>query len=86
MLVALPVIVYASTASPGSPFQIRSTAAGRWLLGLPSVLWLIAAQWNSRLRKDRPVLDVFRIFLGGLTGVAFILAGGAICSGIMDSC
>lgn len=85
MLIAPAAIVYAPTASPDSLLQKRASVTGRWMLGLPPVLFgffhfigirvfaTIVPHWMS-----------FGYFWAGLTGIAFILAGGAICSGIMD--
>jgi uncharacterized membrane protein len=85
MLVAPAAIVYVSTASPDSLLQKRAAIAARWMLGLPPVLFgifhlidlrvfaSIVPQWNS-----------FGYFWAGLTGIAFILAGVAICLGIKD--
>ncbi len=85
MLVALPVIVYASTAAPDSPLQKRATVAGRWLLGLPPVLFGLFHLIGIRVFASIvPHWISFGYFWAGLTGVAFILAGGAICSGLMD--
>jgi hypothetical protein len=85
MLVALPVIVYASTASPDSPLQKRAAVTARWMLGLPPILFglshLIAIRGFASIV---PHWMGFGSFWAGLTGIAFILAGGAICSGIMD--
>jgi len=69
-LVAPATIVFASTAAPDSPLQKRAGLAARWMLGLPPVFF--------------GLLHLAGKFLGALTGVAFILAGGAICFGIMD--
>jgi uncharacterized membrane protein len=85
MLVAPAAIVYASSASPDSLFEKRTAIAARWMLGLPPVLFgsfhlaairvfaTIVPQWMP-----------FRNFWAVLTGIAFILAGIAICSGIKD--
>jgi hypothetical protein len=85
MLVAPPVIVYASTASPDSPLQKRAAVTARWMLGLPPILFglshLIAIRGFGSIV---PHWMGFGSFWAGLTGIAFILAGGAICSGIKD--
>jgi hypothetical protein len=84
MLVAPAAIVYTST-SADSLSQKRAAIAARWMLGLPPIIFglfhliglrifaTIVPQWMS-----------FGYFWAALTGIAFILAGGAICSGIMD--
>jgi hypothetical protein len=88
MLVAPAAIVYAantSSASPDSLLQKRAVVAARWMLGLPPVIFglfhliglrvfaTIVPQWMS-----------FGYFWAALTGIAFILAGCAICAGIKD--
>jgi hypothetical protein len=85
MLVAPAAILYASTASPDSLLQRRATIAARWMLGLPPIIFgsfhlaaihvfaSIVPHWMS-----------FGYFWAALTGIAFILAGIAICSGIKD--
>ena len=85
MLVAPAVIVYASTASPDSPLQKRAAIAARWLLGLPPVLFGLFHFIGIRVFASIvPHWMSFGYFWAGLTGIAFILAGGAICSGTMD--
>jgi uncharacterized membrane protein len=86
MLVAPAAILYASTASPGSLLQKRAAIAARWMLGLPPIIFglfhlaairvfaTIVPQWMS-----------FGYFWAALTGIAFLLAGSAICSGIKDA-
>jgi uncharacterized membrane protein len=85
MLVAPAAIVYASTASPDSLLQKRAAIAARWMLGLPPVLFglfhLTAIRFFASIV---PHWIPFGYFWAVLTGIAFILAGSAICSGIMD--
>jgi uncharacterized membrane protein len=85
LLVAPAAIIYAYTASPDSLLQQRTAIAARWMLGLPPIIFgsfhltsihvfaSIVPQWMP-----------FGYFWAVLTGIAFILAGSAICSGIMD--
>ena len=84
-LVAPAAIVYASIGSPDSLLQRRAAIAARWMLGLPPIVFglfhlgaihvfaSIVPQWMG-----------FGSFWAVLTGIAFFLAGCAICSGIMD--
>src|ERR1700733_2178714 len=84
MLVAPAAIIYASAASPDSLLEKRAAIAARWMLGLPPILFgsfplaaihvfaSIVPQWMR-----------FGSFWAVLTGIAFILAGVAICSGKM---
>jgi hypothetical protein len=85
MLIAPAAILYFSAASPDSQAQKRAAVAARWMLGVPPVIFglfhlialrvfaTIVPQWMS-----------FGSFWAALTGMAFVLAGVAICSGIKD--
>jgi uncharacterized membrane protein len=85
MLVAPAAIVYASTASPDSPLQRRAATAARWMLGLPPIVFgLFHLAAIHGFASIVPQWMPFRDFWAALTGVAFVLAGSAICSGIMD--
>ena len=85
MLVAPAAIVYASTASPDSMLQKRAAIAARWMLGLPPVIFGLFHLTSIRIFASIvPHWMSFGYFWAGLTGIAFLLAGGAICSGIMD--
>jgi hypothetical protein len=85
MLVAPAAIVYASTASPDSLLQKRAAIAARWMLGLPPVIFGLFHLTAVRVFASIvPHWMSFGSFWAVLTGIAFILAGGAICSGIMD--
>jgi hypothetical protein len=85
MLVAPAAIVYASTASPDSLLQKRAAIAARWMLGLPPVLFGLFHLIGIRVFASIvPHWMSFGYFWAVLTGIAFILAGCAICSGIMD--
>jgi len=85
MLVAPAAIVYASTASPDSLLQKRAAIAARWMLGLPPVIFGLFHLTSIRIFASIvPHWMRFGYFWAALTGIAFILAGSAICSGIMD--
>src|SRR5580698_8317012 len=86
MLVAPAAIVYyASAASPDSLLQKRAAIAARWMLGLPPVIFGLFHLIGLRVFASIvPHWMSFGYFWAALTGIAFILAGGAICSGIMD--
>jgi hypothetical protein len=85
MLVAPAAIVYVSTASPDSLLQKRVAMAARWMLGLPPVLFGIFHIVGLRVFASIvPHWMSFGYFWAALTGIAFILAGYAICSGRMD--
>ena len=85
MLLAPAAIVYASITSPDSLFEKRAAIAARWMLGLPPVLFGIFHLIGIRVFATIvPQWMPFGYFWAGLTGIAFILAGIAICSGKMD--
>ena len=84
MLVAPAAIVYASTASPAS-LQERAAIAARWMLGLPPIIFGLFHLTSIRVFASIvPQWMRLGTFWAGLTGIAFVLAGSAICSGIMD--
>jgi hypothetical protein len=85
MLVAPAAIVYASAASPDSLLQKRAAIAARWMLGLPPVIFGLFHFIGMRVFASIvPHWMSFGYFWAGLAGIAFFLAGCAICSGIMD--
>jgi hypothetical protein len=85
MLVAPAAIFYVSAASPDSRLQERAAIAARWMLGLPPILFGLFHLIGIRVFATIvPHWMSFGYFWAGLTGIAFILAGGAICSGIME--
>jgi len=85
MLIAPVAFVYASTASSNSLLQKRAVIAARWMLGLPPVIFGLFHLISIRVFASIvPHWMSFGYFWAALTGVAFLLAGGAICLGIMD--
>jgi hypothetical protein len=85
MLIAPVAFVYASTASSNSLLQKRAVIAARWMLGLPPVIFGIFHVIGIRVFASIvPHWMSFGYFWAALTGIAFFLAGCAICSGIMD--
>jgi hypothetical protein len=85
MLVAPAAIVYAFPGSPDSLLQKRAAIAARWMLGLPPVIFGLFHLTSIRIFASIvPHWMSFGYFWAGLTGIAFLLAGSAICSGIMD--
>ena len=85
MLVAPAAIVYASTASHDPLVQKRAAIAARWMLGLPPVLFGLFHLVGLRVFASIvPHWMSFGYFWAGLTGIAFILAGIAICSEVLD--
>src|SRR5277367_2218615 len=85
MLIAPAAIVYASTASPDSLLQRRAAIAARWMLGLPPIVFGLFHLIGLRVFATIvPHWMSFGYFWAALTGIAFFLAGIAICAGIMD--
>lgn len=86
MLIAPAVIiVYACAALPDSPSQKRAVIAARWMLGLPPIVFGLFHLTSIRIFASIvPQWMQFGSFWAALTGIAFILAGCAICSGIKD--
>jgi hypothetical protein len=85
MLVAPAAIIYASSASPDSLLQKRAAIAARWMLGLPPVIFGLFHLTSIRVFASIvPHWMSFGYFWAALTGIAFFLAGIAICSGIVD--
>ena len=85
MLVAPAAILYTSIIAPDSLLQKRAAIAARWMLGLPPILFGLFHLIGIRVFATIvPHWMPFGYFWAGLTGIAFILAGIAICSGIKD--
>lgn len=85
MLIAPAAIVYASIAAPDSPVQARTTTAARWMLGLPPIVFGLLHLLGIRIFASIvPQWMGFGHFWAAFTGIAFLLAGAAICSGIKD--
>jgi hypothetical protein len=85
MLVAPAAIVYVSTASPDSHLRKRAAIAARWMLGVPPIIFGLFHLLGLRVFASIvPHWMSFGYFWAALTGIAFFLAGCAICSGIRD--
>jgi hypothetical protein len=85
MLVAPAAIVYVSTASPYSLLQKSAAIAARWMLGVPPIIFGLFHLFGLRVFASIvPHWMSFGYFWAALTGIAFFLAGCAICSGIKD--
>jgi len=87
LLAAPALIVYAYTASPGFLSQKRAVLAARWMLGLPPIIFGLFHLTSIRLFATF-VPQWIRFgaghFWAAFAGVAFLLAGCGICSGIKD--
>ena len=69
----------------GFPVAKRAAIAARWMLGLPPVVFGLFHLTSIRVFASIvPQWMRFGYFWAVLTGIAFFLAGSAICSGIMD--
>ena len=85
LLIAPAGIVYVSTASRDCSKQERVTIAARWMLGLPPILFGLDHLLGVHVfAKIVPRWIPSANFWAVLTGIAFLLAGLAICSGIKD--
>jgi uncharacterized membrane protein len=85
LLVAPVALVYAPSVSTDSPLRARATIAARWMLGLPPIVFGLAHLLAIPVfAKIVPQWMPFGSFWAALTGVAFFLAGLAICSGKKD--
>lgn len=85
MLLAPAAIVYVSCAPADSTRQKSTAVAARWMLGLPPIVFGSLHLMGIRVFASIvPHWMGFGYFWAGLTGIAFLLAGLAICSGIMD--
>jgi len=85
MLVAPAAIVYVYNTPPDSPSQKRVAIASRWMLGLPPVIFGLFHFIGLRVFASIvPHWMSFGYFWAALTGIAFLLAGCAICAGKMD--
>jgi hypothetical protein len=84
LLVAPAAIMYVS--STDSPLHARTTIAARWMLGLPPIFFGLLHLVGLRVfAKIVPQWMGLGYFWAAFTGIAFILAGVAICSGIKDA-
>jgi uncharacterized membrane protein len=85
LLVAPAALVYASLGSADSVLRARATIAARWMLGLPPIVFgLLHLVGMHVFASIVPRWIPFGDFWAVLTGIAFLMAGVAICSGIKD--
>jgi uncharacterized membrane protein len=85
MLAAPALLIYATDASPDPVWRERAVTAARWLLGVPPITFGLGHLIN--LRGYAPFVPhwvPFGTFWIVVTGIAFLLAGCAIVSGIRD--
>jgi uncharacterized membrane protein YphA (DoxX/SURF4 family) len=85
LFVSPATIVYATTAVSDAVWQQRAAIAARWLLGLGPILFglghLVSLHAYARFM---PHWVPFGLFWIVVTGIAFLLAGIAIVSGVRD--
>ncbi len=85
LLLMAPAVLLSWAASPNSLVQKRAAIATRWMLGVPPILFgvfhLVGLHGFASIV---PHWIPFATFWAAFTGVAFILAGCAICSGKLD--
>jgi uncharacterized membrane protein len=85
MLVAPATMIYVFVTATNSPLQSRETIAARWMLGAPPIVFgLLHLIGIQVFAKIVPHWIPYGTFWAALTGVAFLLAGLAICSGKRD--
>jgi hypothetical protein len=85
MFVSPATIVYAKTAVPDAIWQERAAIAARWMLGLAPIFFGLGHLINLHAyARFVPHWVPFGLFWVVLTGIAFLLAGMAIVSGVRD--
>jgi uncharacterized membrane protein len=85
LFVAPAAIVYAENASLDPLWRERLAIAARWMLGLPPIAFGLGHLINLQAyAKFVPHWVPFGLFWIVFTGIAFLLAGAAIVSGIRD--
>jgi uncharacterized membrane protein len=85
LLVSPAIIVYAVRALSNPSWRERAAEAGRWTLGLGPVLFGLGHLVSPHVMvRFVPHWVPFPVFWVVATGIAFLLAGLAIISGIQD--
>jgi uncharacterized membrane protein len=85
LLIAPAAIVYISSGAPDSRLRAKATIAARWMLGLPPIFFGLLHLVGIRVfAVIVPEWIPFHEFWAVLTGLAFLLAGLAICSRVKD--
>ena len=84
-LIAPAVILYVATTTEDLVSRKRAETAARWMLGLPPICFGLGHLMNVPvIARFVPHWVPFGSFWTVLTGIAFVLAGSAIVSGIRD--
>jgi uncharacterized membrane protein len=85
MLISPAIIVYAISASPDQVSQARAITIARWALGLGPVMFGLAHLVSPKIMAGFvPHWVPFPVFWAIVTGIAFLLSGISILSGIQD--
>ncbi|MGC2400315.1 MAG: hypothetical protein WA510_11050 [Acidobacteriaceae bacterium] len=85
LLMSPAVIVYALCAPHNQVWQGRALVAGRWALGLGPVAFGLGHLINPKIMAGFvPHWVPFPVFWAIFTGIAFLLSGISIVSGIQD--
>jgi len=85
LLAAPSPIIYVATAAPDSVRRGRAIIVARWILGLPPITFGLGHLINLHAYgRFVPPSVPFGLFWVVLTGIAFLLAGSAIISGVRD--
>ncbi|HEX4066378.1 MAG TPA: hypothetical protein VHZ09_10175 [Acidobacteriaceae bacterium] len=84
-LIAPAGILYVSSATDNLLSEEQAAAFARWMLGLPPIFFGLAHLLGMRFFATLvPHWLPFGVAWAGLTGIAFLLAGIAICLGRLD--
>ena len=85
LLAAPAAIIYVANASPDPVREERAATAVRWILGLSPIIFGLGHLMNVHvMARFVPHWVPFANFWAVLTGLAFLLAGIAIVTGVRD--
>jgi uncharacterized membrane protein len=85
LLISPALVVYAETAKLDAVWRKRAAIIARWMLGLPPIAFGLGHLINLHAYAGFvPHWVPFKLFWIVLTGIAFVLAGCAIVTGIRD--
>jgi uncharacterized membrane protein len=85
LLLAAPGVMVYADASSDPVWRERQVIAARWMLGLPPIVFGLGHLINVQaILRFVPHWVPFGSFWTVLTGIAFVLAGSAIVTGIRD--
>jgi len=85
LLAAPAIIIYVTNTSPDPVREERASASARWALGLSPIVFGLGHLMNVHtMARFVPHWVPFANFWAVLTGLAFLLAGVAIVTGVRD--